>query len=363
MKRVKQILFNLLGNAIKFTFSGSITVRIDYDTNNQILKGEIIDTGLGIQKQDLNKLFRFFGTLAMTKDINRGGMGLGLTISKMIVQSLGGDISVMSEPGIETQTQIPRQHVNGDISNKNGEQVYLPQHDLSPVFNSNNSEQSNFGYMRRTLSHSQLSSEAIFESEEDIMTEAEEQGTMLSMKTNAKQSLNELYRSHLSSIMKAPITIGREKVQLEEIKITFVKEEKLRVLCVDDSTYNLFVIKEMLKIIDSKMNIETALNGQIAFDKVYDAHQVQTHDHPRNQYFNLMLLDLHMPLLDGFQTAKQIRESVQGNKMSLGKLRIYALSAITEAQFINNPYSRYFDGFLEKPVSSQKLQNVLESCM
>ncbi len=51
----------------------------------------------------MSKLFKFFGCLAKTKDINRGGMGLGLTISKMIIQQLGGDITVESEYGKGTK--------------------------------------------------------------------------------------------------------------------------------------------------------------------------------------------------------------------------------------------------------------------
>lgn len=86
MKRIKQVLFNLLGNAIKFTFSGRISVSVDFDEGNRLLTGKVSDTGLGIKEADLEKLFKFFGCLVTTKDINRGGMGLGLTISKMIIQ-------------------------------------------------------------------------------------------------------------------------------------------------------------------------------------------------------------------------------------------------------------------------------------
>ena len=50
-------------------------------------------------KEDLNQLFKFFGKIAKTKDVNRGGMGLGLTISKLILQQLDGEISVTSQPG------------------------------------------------------------------------------------------------------------------------------------------------------------------------------------------------------------------------------------------------------------------------
>lgn len=66
---------------------------------NGILITEVIDTGIGMKNEDLQRLFKFFGKLQMTKMINRGGMGLGLTISKMIVQELGGDITVSSTQG------------------------------------------------------------------------------------------------------------------------------------------------------------------------------------------------------------------------------------------------------------------------
>ncbi|TNV85960.1 hypothetical protein FGO68_gene11327 [Halteria grandinella] len=97
-KRFKQVLFNLIGNAIKFTYTGSITVNLSTDEDSNSLVADVIDTGIGIKPEDLMKLFQFFGTLSKTKDINRGGMGLGLTISKMIVQQLGGEMTVTSKP-------------------------------------------------------------------------------------------------------------------------------------------------------------------------------------------------------------------------------------------------------------------------
>ncbi len=87
-KRFKQILFNLLGNAAKFTFNGYVSVKVDFVTDKSVnrLLIEVEDTGIGMQREDLGKLFQFFGKISKTKDINKGGMGLGLTISKMILQ-------------------------------------------------------------------------------------------------------------------------------------------------------------------------------------------------------------------------------------------------------------------------------------
>ena len=74
-----------MGNAVKFTFKGCITLSLGYDTDMNELKTQISDTGIGIKQEDLGRLFKFFGCVVKTKDINSGGMGLGLTISKMIV--------------------------------------------------------------------------------------------------------------------------------------------------------------------------------------------------------------------------------------------------------------------------------------
>lgn len=61
-----------------------------------MLKTSVIDTGVGISKKDLTRLFQFFGKMQAHKDLNKGGMGLGLTISKMILTQMNGSISVAS---------------------------------------------------------------------------------------------------------------------------------------------------------------------------------------------------------------------------------------------------------------------------
>ena len=100
MKRFKQVMFNLLGNAIKFTFKGSVTVTLDFDDKNENLTCIVKDTGIGIDEEGVKSLFQFFTCLSKSRSFNRSGMGLGLTISKMIIQELGGNISVASNPGI-----------------------------------------------------------------------------------------------------------------------------------------------------------------------------------------------------------------------------------------------------------------------
>ncbi len=84
-----------MGNATKFTFKGGISVSVKYQSNT--LKVSVSDTGIGIGADDIQKLFQFFGKLENSKKVNKGGMGLGLTISRMIIRELNGEMSVKSE--------------------------------------------------------------------------------------------------------------------------------------------------------------------------------------------------------------------------------------------------------------------------
>lgn len=78
-KRYKQVIFNLVGNALKFTFNGGITLEVRID--NDILETKCIDTGIGIKEEEQKSLFKSFGKLQDPKEINKNGLGLGLNIS------------------------------------------------------------------------------------------------------------------------------------------------------------------------------------------------------------------------------------------------------------------------------------------
>ena len=94
-RRLKQVLINLVKNAIKFTSKGSIEIKTSYDVTNQLLIVHVEDTGVGIASADLSKLFSKFGKLHRSADINNEGIGLGLTIVKQIVEA--GSCQVVAE--------------------------------------------------------------------------------------------------------------------------------------------------------------------------------------------------------------------------------------------------------------------------
>ena len=100
--RVRQILFNLLSNATKFTEQGTVSLdarRVDDDSGAWV-HFRITDTGIGMTEEQVNKLFQAFTQADATTSRKYGGTGLGLVISRRLARMMGGDVTVESEPGV-----------------------------------------------------------------------------------------------------------------------------------------------------------------------------------------------------------------------------------------------------------------------
>ena len=115
--RVRQILINLVGNAIKFTEVGEVRLRVRLidEPAPARLHFEVVDTGIGITEAERSKLFRPFGQADSSTTRRYGGTGLGLTISKRLTDLLDGSIDVESEPGRGTlfRVEIPAGNLEG----------------------------------------------------------------------------------------------------------------------------------------------------------------------------------------------------------------------------------------------------------
>ncbi|THF59426.1 ATP-binding protein [Pseudothauera rhizosphaerae] len=97
LKRLRQILINLLINAVKFTAEGSVVLRVDYRMD--VARFEVIDTGVGIEKEDLERIFLPFERAGSGRRGVEPGTGLGLTITQLLTELMGGEIRVDSTPG------------------------------------------------------------------------------------------------------------------------------------------------------------------------------------------------------------------------------------------------------------------------
>ena len=134
------MLINLISNSFKFTEHGRIEVKIRTFKRDRddFLKFEVFDTGVGISKQDIPKLFKMFGMLSQHRNqMNQAGTGLGLSISKRIVESLGGKIYVKSQENEWTKFTFTIMHKKPE--DKLFEEIKEVQ---SPIINSEDSKQS-----------------------------------------------------------------------------------------------------------------------------------------------------------------------------------------------------------------------------
>lgn len=101
--RLRQVIANLVNNALKFTDTGGITIAVDYATGQAALRFEVTDTGQGIAADKLGSIFLPFFQADTSTTRQHGGSGLGLSISKELVEKMGGTIGVESEAGLGTK--------------------------------------------------------------------------------------------------------------------------------------------------------------------------------------------------------------------------------------------------------------------
>lgn len=114
--RVRQIMLNIIGNAIKYTREGGVIIKVTFDHNTSRLAVVVRDTGIGIRPEDMEKLYQSFQRLEETKNRNIEGTGLGLNITKQLVEMMDGFIEVESEYGKGTtfKAQFVQQPVSDE---------------------------------------------------------------------------------------------------------------------------------------------------------------------------------------------------------------------------------------------------------
>jgi signal transduction histidine kinase len=111
--RVKQIIINLISNAIKYTELGFVKVLGSYNEFTGMVNLVVHDTGVGIEPEQVDKLFTAFTKIMKNRNLNKEGVGLGLTVSKNLAVALGGDIEVESYVGMGSKFIVMIPYNNG----------------------------------------------------------------------------------------------------------------------------------------------------------------------------------------------------------------------------------------------------------
>jgi signal transduction histidine kinase/CheY-like chemotaxis protein len=365
--RIRQVLLNILSNAVKFTKDGFISFAINgeiVDNDTVCMTIEVTDSGKGIKEEDVKKLFGDFVQVDTASNKGIEGTGLGLAITKNLVQAMSGDINVHSEYGKGSMFTIT-----------------IPQkiHSPEPIAEIENPEEKTvLVYERReiyadsivcTIDNLDVNCERA-ESDEDMREKLKAKDysfvfVEFSLLGNVKKILSEcnskaqivllaefgdvIYDKSLSVISMPVHSISVANIlngvsdnfsySANKSQIADFSAPSARVLIVDDINTNLKVAEGLLS--PYNMKVDSVLSGAEAIKAV------------RGGSYDLVFMDHMMPEMDGIEATKRIRR--YDNSLPIIALTANAVSG-TKQMFLENG----FNDFLSKPIDVIKLDTMLK---
>jgi len=390
--RLRQILLNLLGNAIKFTEKGEVVIRlvnVFSDNNQATIKIEIVDTGIGIPEKVIDSLFEAFTQADGSTTRKFGGTGLGLAICKQLVELMGGKLEVESESEKGSNffftlsfDVIEQDRINIEVKELEG---------LSALVIDDNS--TNRTIVCKYLNAWGMAAEQTGDTNLafQMLSDRAQQGKKFDlvlldmqmpgmdgiefstkMKNDEKLSciprilltsnghiLSDVWqaadfkaclqkpfrrdqlRSTISSIMNvigAPLIENKTKADV----IPFTNNDS-KILLVEDNLVNQKVARGLLKKIG--LTADIAGNGQIALDKIAETK------------YDIVLMDCQMPVMSGYEATKAIRSN---EKNTNKHLTIVAMTANAMEGDKEKCFASGMDDYLPKPVKLDHLKDVLD---
>lgn len=367
-QRIRQIILNLLGNAIKFTHKGQITFKVSLinsnntncntETNNKYIKLEVIDTGIGISNSSKQKLFSSFTQADNTVARKYGGTGLGLSISKSLIELMGGKIGVDTEEGKGSVfwIKLPFTHVSAVNAGKinhhpvnkkrilimcddnrtpeleqqlntwGAEVCFLPKFDKDKIqiFNPD-------FYINLTDNPFQKCPDAI---------------EIIVAKPINSLSLHDSFLKASNACSSAPINHLLNTDDNNKNKNDALTFSDKNVLVAEDNIVNQQVMSGML----NKLGI--------LYDFVNDGEAVLNNYKINNSSYDLILMDCEMPTMDGYTATKLIRQfEIDNNKPPTP---IIAVTAHVMAEFKEKALSAGMNDLLSKPIEYGNFSDMLK---
>jgi signal transduction histidine kinase/CheY-like chemotaxis protein len=381
--RLRQVLFNLAGNAIKFTDKGSIAINVTLN-EAQLLTLSIADSGIGMTGEELGRVFSEFEQAKSTTAVKYGGTGLGLPISRRLVSELGGTLDVKSVAGQGTVFTIvlPEKFTAQSSATK-------------PLVNRHYTLAMQQG---ATANHLALSLEQLGASVKHIHTTGElavalntnsplhflicdssyasclqrwakkrspqrNKNVWVMLKSEERRSLKFLLSAPFAGYLLQPLRrstlLGLLSAQdgtllkntSQKLRSSMRPKERsksLRIVLAEDNPVNTLLTLTMLERRGHEVYAVT--NGEAALQVLSE-----------NGKFDLALLDVEMPRLNGHQTARIIRDRKIRKKGSTSlQLPILALTANAGIEDINACIESGMDGHLSKPFDQLDLEDAID---
>ncbi|MEM9334664.1 MAG: response regulator [Pseudomonadota bacterium] len=388
--RIRQILLNLVGNAVKFTEHGEIVIRVREATEEKGILVQVDDSGVGIAKDNHHRIFDSFSQEDGSVTRRFGGTGLGLAICKQLVELMGGEIGFESEAGEGTTFwfRIPLPIVDATETYRTDERLAQCRV-LVVVDNETNcnviSQHLRDWGMEVTPAHSGREAIRLVEIDHsfDIVVmdydlsdmdglsavkalrkaQCQARVIMLSQVTNpisdSKRAkfqlgctLTKPVRVH--SLMKCVrrLSPGIDTDTMTEAQHTDEERSNnsklgMSVLLVEDNDINQEVAKAMLKMLDC--DVDSAYNGKEAVDLIIK----------QSRQYDVVLMDCQMPEMDGFSATQHIRDHEEAT--GGGPVCIIALTANALAGDRERCIAAGMDDYLAKPFTMAELRDILES--
>lgn len=369
--RLRQIIINLVNNAIKYTNHGTVelNVKVKSIINGQVeLSFNVIDTGTGIEKKELDHLFTSFQQFDTTRNHKKEGTGLGLAISKQLVELMGGTISAKSEyqKGSEFSFTIRQRLIDSTpavtiplntakeiticVDSDNEHLIQSVEKlattykvKLIPFIDESSSKKIDYlftdtmtyEYIYKNMDQQQLNNlVANVCVLQNPMHEVTHDNTIISVK-------KPLYSYNFAKIIKQESLHNTDLTP--ETTDTSFKAPNAKILIVDDNEINICVALAILKPL--QMQIDIAENGKAAIEKI------------KSKEYDLVLMDHLMPIMDGIEATKIIRAN---HDIYYQQLPIIALSANAMSDAKVNFQAAGMNDFIAKPIDANELQSKIK---
>jgi CheY-like chemotaxis protein/nitrogen-specific signal transduction histidine kinase len=388
--RLRQILLNLVGNAMKFTHHGEIFIGIDLvklDREQLELAFQIRDTGVGIPQDKLSRLFKAFSQVDSSTTRKYGGTGLGLVISQRLVELMGGSIAVESEPGIGSsfaftiKASVSQhalcQYVNGNLSGDEGKRILVVDDNKTNLTILKN--QLEYWKLLPTLASSGSEALQILTQQEKFdlvitdMQMPDMDGVQLtkhikikypllpvillsSIGTESRKKHPDLFsavlnkpvkQQHFSRVLHAVLSPEAKAMPLEEqnskqvLSADFAVKYPLKILIAEDNPVNQKLTTRVLNKLGYQQ-IVIAQNGLEVIEKFDE------------QFFDVIFMDVQMPEMDGLETTRMIRLKHYQQPI------IIAMTANVMQGDREECMRAGMDDYVSKPVKLERMVEVLQ---